>query len=191
MEKLNFHINKPLRLHLHAIEGKERESNFGGVQHMFSAAEGVFYVSASAGGVITDQLRRLGVQPGDPVEICKAECDAGRGRKSVQWQVLVPGTTAAPGPVPVPAPAPQEAQQAAAARPQAVAARPAAQAATERPRWAEVLIAHTSVMIDAYAAVLRHASEQHGNAVRPDDCRNILTTMFINLSQKGGFSNAA
>lgn len=182
MQKLVFATNKPVALHLHAIEGKERESQFGGPQHLFSAEEGVFYVSEAAGKMITGQLKKLGVQPGDPVEICKAEIDAGRGRKSVQWIVSVPlaeGKTPEPQ-AEVPAP-----------RLVAVPARTAAQDATTRPRWADVLAQNTSVLVDVYAEVLRHASETHGNAVKPESIQSLLVTMFIQYAQKGGLTSNA
>lgn len=184
MNKIVFSTNRPVALHLHAIEGKERESQFGGPQHLFSAEEGVFYVSEAAGKMITGQLKKLGVQPGDPVEICKAEIDAGRGRKSVQWVVSVPlADDAAPEPPPVPT--------VAVMRPVAVAAPQAAQDAPARPRWADVLITQANLMVDVYAAVLRHAGDNHGNAIKPEDVRNLLTTTFINLAQRGGLNSNA
>lgn len=187
MTKLQFATNRPLTLRLHAIEGKEHESQFGGAQHLFSADEGVFYVSEAAGKLITDQCRKLGVQPGDAVEICKSETDLGRGRKGIVWIVSVPADDA-------PAPA-QPVVAAPAVAPSRVQTLPvasaAAQDAPELPRWADVLTRNTCVLVDAYAAIVRHASEHHGATVRPDDCRALLTTMFIQYAQKGGLSNAA
>jgi len=181
MNKLVFSTNKPIALHLHAIEGKERESQFGGPQHLFSAEEGVFYVSEAAGKMIAAQLKKLGVQPGDPVEICKAETDAGRGRKQIQWLVSVPLAEGPPPEPPAEVPAP---------RLVAVPARTAATAAPERPRWAETLTIHTNALIDVYATVLRHANEQQAG-IRPDDVRALLTTMFIQYAQKGGLNSNA
>jgi hypothetical protein len=179
--KINFSTNVPIALHLHAIEGKERESQFGGKQHMFTADEGVFYVSEPVGLILTAQMRKLDVKPGDPVEIMKAEVDAGRGRKSIQWQVAVPLADDA---------APEPPAQIAAPRPVAVPARTAAQAAPERPRWAETLTIHTNALIDVYATVLRHANEQQAG-IRPGDVRALLTTMFIQYAQKGGLNSNA
>lgn len=183
MNKLAFSTNRPVTVRLHAIEGKERESQFGGNQHLFSAEEGVFYVSEAAGRAITDQLKKLSVQPGDPVEICKAEVDQGRGRKSVMWQVMVPGTQE-----PAPAPAPVPARRPVATMP--APERTALQDAPERPRWAEVLAVNTCVLVDVYSAVLKHANEQQAG-IRPDDVRALLTTMFIQYAQKGGITSAA
>jgi hypothetical protein len=190
--KLEFSINKPLTVRLHAIEGKERESQFGGAQHLFTAEEGVFYVSEAAGKLITAQCKSLGVNPGDAVEVCKAEVDAGRGRKSIQWIVSVP----LDGKQPEPPQSLEEQLRAsirevpAVRRQQPAAAPTVAPGAPERPRWAEVLAINTCVLVDVYSAVLKHANEQQAG-IRPDDVRALLTTMFIQYAQKGGISNAA
>jgi hypothetical protein len=185
MSKLTFSTNVPQLVHLNSLEGVERESQFGGVQHQFSAAEGTFYVSEAVGRILAAQFRKLGLKAGEPAEICKTEVDAGRGRKSLQWIVSLPlGAEAdappppvkAKGPVAVPAPVPA-AQSAADASP--------------RPRWAETLAAHTSTLVDVYAAVLKDAGEKHGNAVKPETVQSLLVTMFIQYAQKGGISNAA
>jgi hypothetical protein len=39
------------------------------------------------GNIIADQLKKLGVQKGEAIEISKAEVTRGRGRKSIQWIV--------------------------------------------------------------------------------------------------------
>jgi hypothetical protein len=184
MSKINFSTNVPQLLHLTSLEGKERESQFGGVQHQFNAAEGVFYVSEAVGQILGAQFRKLGVKAGEPVEITKAEVDAGRGRKSLQWIVSLPLGAEAdapaprPGPVAVPVPAPAPVSQSVPDAPQ-------------RPRWAETLAVHTSTLVDVYAAVLRDAGEKHGNAVKPETVQSLLVTMFIQYAQKGGLSNAA
>jgi hypothetical protein len=40
------------------------------------------------------------------------------------------------------------------------------------------------------AELVNYASGRHGNTVRPDDIRAMMTTVFINLS-KGANANAA
>jgi len=72
--------------------------------------------------------------------------------------------------------------------------RPAVQAAESRlaPAVAEFssrLIMETTALVDVYAAVLRAASERHGNSVKPDDVRSLLVTAYINASK--GARNAA
>lgn len=95
-EKISFQTNIPVELALQFLEGKPVDSQFGGVQHLFSTtANRVFFVSEIVGNIIADQLKKLGVQKGEPIEICKAEVTQGRGRKGIQWIVkrvgLVPG----------------------------------------------------------------------------------------------------
>jgi hypothetical protein len=95
-EKIQFQTNIPVELGLQFLEGKPVDSQFGGVQHLFSTTDNrVFFVSEMVGNIIADQVRKLGVQKGEPIEICKAEVTQGRGRKGMQWIVkkvgFVPG----------------------------------------------------------------------------------------------------
>ena len=87
MAIIRFQTNIPKELRLQSLEGRTVESQFGGVQHMFSSAEGAFYVSDTVGRILAEQFRKLGVRVGEPVEITKAEVANGNGRKSIQWQV--------------------------------------------------------------------------------------------------------
>jgi hypothetical protein len=84
---LRFATNQPQELRLRFLEGKEVESQFGGMQHMFTCEEGAFYVSDTVGGILAEQIKRLGIRAGEPVEICKREVSNGNGRKGIQWQV--------------------------------------------------------------------------------------------------------
>lgn len=109
-EKIQFSTNLPVELALQFLEPKLVPSNFGGNQAMFSTTDGrVFFVSEAVGNIIAGQLRDLGVQKGVPVEICKCEADAGRGRKTIRWTVaqIGPAVGAQPdGTFAVPAAAP-------------------------------------------------------------------------------------
>ena len=175
---------------LQFLEGRTMESQFGGQQHMFSSAEGAFYVSDTVGRILAEQFRRLGVRVGEPVEITKAEVANGNGRKSIQWQVARVGF--APGEQPTAEP-PSELEQKLAASIAMVESRKAAaqaQATGAPPDWAQVLLLQTNVLSDVYAAALAHASATHGNAIKPEDIRALLTTAFINLS-KGANGRAA
>jgi hypothetical protein len=49
----------------------------------------------------------------------------------------------------------------------------------------------TRQLIDVYAGALAYAGEKHGNAVKPEDVRAMMTTLFINMSKNGGASHAA
>ncbi len=60
---------------------------------------------------------------------------------------------------------------------------------TAAPAWANVLTAKTDALIDVYAACLEHANK-HGNHVKPDDVRALLTTVYIAMT-KNGVSTAA
>lgn len=169
MQKITFPTNQPVLVRLNSIEGKERESQFGPMQHLFTTDDGIFYVSETAGKVITDQCRKLGVRPGDEIEICKAEIDAGRGRKQLQWVVSFPVSDDEPS-----ASVPH--------KPVAVAPT-AAQAAPDAPGWTVHLLQQTNALVTIYAAALQHANTL-GAGIRPDDVRALLTTMFINMSDK-------
>src|SRR5215470_3543034 len=66
MPILRFQTNMPQELRLQSLEGRTVESQFGGVQHMFSSAEGAFYVSDAVGRILAEQFRKLGVRVGEP-----------------------------------------------------------------------------------------------------------------------------
>src|SRR5262249_31075148 len=144
MPILRFQTNIPQELRLQSLEGRTVESQFGGVQHMFSSAEGAFYVSDAVGRNLAEQFRKLGVRVGEPVEITKAEVANGNGRKSIQWKVARVGF--APGEQPdgtfavaKPEP-PSELEQKLAASIAMVESRQAAaqaQAASAPPDWAQ------------------------------------------------------
>ncbi len=84
---LRFETNVARELHLRFLEGKAVDSQYGGVQHLFTAEEGAFYVSDTVGNILVEQFRKLGVKVGEAVTICKREVANGGGRKSIQWQV--------------------------------------------------------------------------------------------------------
>ena len=52
--------------------------------------------------------------------------------------------------------------------------------------WAQVLYGQTNALIDVYAEALNYAGTKHGNTVKPEDVKTLLTTAFINLSKQGG-----
>ena len=53
--------------------------------------------------------------------------------------------------------------------------------------WTQILQSQTQALADVYAACIKYASAQHGNAVKPEDIRALMTTAFINLAQRGRF----
>jgi hypothetical protein len=202
MPIIRFATNVAQILHLRTLAGKPVESNYGGMQHMFSAEEGAFYVSEKVGGILTDQFLKLGVQPGDPVEITKAEVGRGPERRT-QWLVAteaqeVPaGAPTATGVMVVPKlpepPSDLEKQLKASIKmveERKAAAKAQTAAPAELPRWAQALEMQTKHLVDVYAGLVNYASGKHGNAIKPEDIRAMMTTVFINLS-KGANSNAA
>lgn len=193
MAIIKFQTNIPVEVRLRSISGEPVESQFGGIQYKFTADEGMFYVSDTVGSILMDQFRKLNVRPGTPVEIVKAEVSKGGGRKGIQWQVSVTGF--APGEEPVTAAVakaePTELERTLTASiALAQARKQPAQASEAQPKWAHVLAAQSKHLVDVYAELVNYASEKHGNAVKPDDIRALMTTAFIGLS-KGGNANAA
>jgi hypothetical protein len=199
MPTIKFSTNVPVELRLRSIEGKPVESQFGGVQHMFSAEEGAFYVSETVGAILTEQFRKLHAKPGDLVEICKAEVTAG-GRKRIQWQVAQVGyypgeqpngTLAVPKP---PAEAPGDLEQKLAQSIAQVEARKQAQqaqSAAPPPAWALALVDQTNALVDAFASVVRH-SARHEGLIKADDVRSIFLSAYINATKAAnGGRNAA
>ena len=114
-EKIQFQTNLPVELALQYLEGKPVDSQFGGVQHLFSTTDNrVFFVSEMVGNIIADQLKKLGVQKGEAIKIFKAEVTQGRGRKGIQWIVQQVGSPVGEQPdgtfaVPAAPPAPESA----------------------------------------------------------------------------------
>jgi hypothetical protein len=109
---IRFQTNIAETFRLRSIDGKPVESNYGGMQYMFTAEEGTFYVSDKVGGILMQQFRSLGVRPGEPVEITKAEVGRGPERRT-QWIVAKSVTVGEQVPEP-PAPASEIEQQLAA-----------------------------------------------------------------------------
>jgi len=196
MAILRFATNVPQEVRLQSLTPREVDSNYGGKQHLFAAAEGIFYVSDKVGAILCEQFAVLGVKPGQPIEITKAETGAGPGR-STRWIVSTGSDAAEPAsdlerqladsiaignarkaaqraPLAVPAPAPAVAAQ-----------------ANQQPAWARALATQTRALIDVYAEAVAYASQQHGNSVKPEDVRSMMTTLFINMSKNGGASHAA
>jgi hypothetical protein len=190
MAVIRFQTNIPVELRLRSTEGRPVESQFGGMQQMFSADEGNFYVSETVGAILAEQFRKLNVRPGLPIEITKAEVSKGNGRKRIEWTVTTLGY--APGEQPngtlaIEKPTELERQLAESVR--QVQARKAAQMAeTAAPAWTEALVSQTNALVDAYAQVLKHSS-RHEGLVKGEDIRSIFLSAFINVTK--GARNAA
>jgi len=197
MEIIRFATNVAQEVRLKGLEGRLVDSKFGGSQYLFYAQEGVFYVSEPVGRILMDQFRALDVKPGETVEICKAETGNGTGRKT-QWtvSVVVADGFATIGEQKVDVSPSTELERKLADSIAVVEARKQAQRApaatpVEQPAWARALANQTRQLIDVYADALAYAGEKHGNAVKPEDVRAMMTTLFINLSKNGSAANAA
>lgn len=196
---IKFQTNQPVELRMRSIEGTPVDSQFGGVQHKFSAEEGAFYVSEVVGAILTDQFRKLRIRPGGRVEICKAEVTT-NGRKRIQWLVAEVGyypgeqengTLAVPKLPAKPEPPSELEQQLAASIAQVEQRKQAQQAPAAAPAWADTLVSQACVLVDAFAAVVKHSAQYQG-LVKPDDARSIMLSAFINLTKSSnGSRNAA
>jgi hypothetical protein len=191
MAVIRFQTNFPVKLRLRSIEGRPVESQFGGMQQMFSADEGNFYVSETVGAILAEQFRKLNVRPGLPIEITKAEVSKGNGRKGIEWTVTTLGY--APGEQPngtlvIEKPSELERQLAESVR-QVQARKAAEMAETAAPAWTEALVSRTNALVDAYVQVLKHSS-RHEGLVKGEDIRSIFLSAFIN-SSKGTNGRAA
>jgi len=187
---IKFQTNVAQELRLRFLEGKEVESQFGGMQRMFTAEEGAFYVSDTVGTILAEQLRALNVRAGEPVTITKREVSHGNGRKGIQWQVERVGAPMGEqrnGTFAVPAPPPDLEQQLAASID--AVRKPVTQAHEAMAGWAMALVNQSCAVIDAYALVLKHAA-RHEN-VRGEDVRSIFLSTFINVTKNGSGRNAA
>jgi hypothetical protein len=77
--KIEFEYDVPVTLHLSYAQGLEVASKYyerwpgDTTQYVFSAEEGVFYLSDTAGGLLNPRLRALGVEPGDAIVITRVK----------------------------------------------------------------------------------------------------------------------
>ena len=77
--KIEFEYDVPVTLHLRYAQGLEVASKYyerwpgDTTQYVFSAEEGVFYLSDTAGGLLNARLRALGVEPGDAIVITRVK----------------------------------------------------------------------------------------------------------------------
>jgi hypothetical protein len=185
MPSIKFTTNVPVEVRLHSITGELVDSQFGGQQYKYSSDAGAFWVSEVVGNVLSEQIKRQGITAGELVSIVKAEVARQGGRKGIEWRIERVNETAGRE---FPAASPAQAVKPMPVVSASQSSRPAAEAAA--PRWAQTLTAQTKQLLDVYAELVQYASAKHGNGIRPDDIRALLTTTFINLS-KGGNANAA
>jgi hypothetical protein len=182
---LRIATNSPQRVRLLAVEPETAPSNFGADQFRWKTSSGDLYVSPAVGKIFAEAIAGQQIQSGEWVQISKSEAALGNGRKGIRWELrrltaAAPVGPQADGSFAIPMPP---------AQPQAERMAPAT-AVEARPRWADALLAQTNALTDVYGAALAHASAKHGNAIKPDDVRSILLSVYIGLS-KGNNSNHA
>jgi hypothetical protein len=211
LQKIKFQTNIPVEMALKFAEGKLCDSQFGDPQFMFTTVDDqVFFVAEK----VAQKIHGLRLKAQEPLEIIKAEKDYGNGRKGIEWLVnrvgftpgeqpdgtfsvpVVNGTAVSPA-APPKAPTKVQQQQPVAngngnnnshTNGNGQAAPPALPLEAPQPltQWAVSLLGQTKQVIDVYAMACEYASKAHGNTVRTDDVRAIMTTAFINLSKQGG-----
>lgn len=232
LDKIQFQTNVPQELALKFVEGKLMPSNFGDPQYMYSTTDDrVFFVHEK----VAQKIHGLRLQPGERIDICKAEVQGSNGRRFIEWQIARVDSPAQPPeeqPAAQSGPGQRAAQKFWAGKeageqpdgtfrvPAAAGVRapaPAATAAFQPPAHnnnngngskpassapngtngnghstpleaalrGSILVAQTNLLIDAYAACLKHASEAHGNLINAEAVRSIMLSAFINVS-KGG-----
>jgi hypothetical protein len=73
LPKIEFEFDEPVVLHLRYAQGRLIDNRYEELseQYYFSAEEGVFYLSDTAGGLLNARLRSRGVQPGQTITITK------------------------------------------------------------------------------------------------------------------------
>ncbi len=211
LQKIKFQTNIPVETALRFAEGKLCDSQFGDPQYMFTTTgDECFFVAEK----VAQKIHGLRLKPQEPLEIIKAEKDYGNGRKGIEWIVnrvgfavgeqpdgtfavpAVNGTAVSPAAPPKAATKVQQQQPVAngngnsnghtngnghAAPPSLPPDLP-----LHLTPWALLLLNQTRQVIDVYALACAYASTAHGNIVRTDDVRAIMTTCFINLSKQGG-----
>lgn len=188
MPALRVQTNTPEEVRLLSIDGEIAPSSFGADQFRYRTDKGDLYVSPAVAKIFAAAIAAQGIKAGEPIVIAKLEASLGNGRKSIRWSMDRAGTSHGArrersDTMPI---GEQPDGTFAIPKPPAQAIAPAS---APRPQWANVLLAQTNVLADVYAAALAYSSANHGNAVKPEDLRALMTTAFINLSK--GISNAA
>jgi hypothetical protein len=173
LEQIKFAPNQPVDLALKWTDGKNMQGQFGPSVMFTTADNRVLFLPQPVG----DRVRALGLQPGEPVRICKSQ---GAGKKT-EWQVeklgeqpngtFVIPKAAGPSTSPVSGPAlPQELTN---------------QVSSNPITRSDFLRHHARELVDAYAATVQYAESQHGVMVKPEDVRAIVLSVFIQMGRAG------
>ena len=195
---VDFRMNEPVEVCLHWPEGRIVSGRFG-ERVMYSLdqpPEHVMFLDLP----VAQQINML--EPGmNPFVICKRAAkkfDLWKPGGPPPARVMKPGASAvtridAPAPALVAPPAPPSHQTQVPAnnngngstngngKPPEAPAKPPIAAG-----WAQFLLSTTNDLVDIYAAALHYASERHGNGIKPEDVKSLLTTAYISQTKNGG-----
>jgi hypothetical protein len=180
-EEIHFAPNSPVTVALKYNQGR-RIAGMNGERMLFTTCDDrVFFTSLE----VAAQIEASGVNVREPFTITQVW--DGTKTSPRTWEVTRiagPGQLAVPKLPDSPIPGSREV-----ATPKPPATATAASPNGARSRGAEILIAESIELVDAYAAVLNHALTAHNGRVKPDEVKSIFLTCVINLA--GGKSRAA
>jgi len=209
-DKIIFEPNTPQTVTLQYAEGKICDSRFG--QSVMWGLDGdqVMFLDLN----VAQQINMLEPQAGESITICKlwngqkgqkARWDVGLSLETEKFRAakearrVVPAAEARPVPASRP---PSQLEMQADAQLRQIQERRAAERKPPAPETAgpvavpdsrapaahspfsDRLVSNTDALIDAYALCLEHAN-QHGNRVKADDVRSLLTTVYIAMTRNG------
>jgi len=187
MAIIRFATNVPVLVHMKSTAGRGVESQFGGIQTVYTASEGIFYVSEKVGEILQEQFGKLAVEPGDAIEITKAETGKGPERRT-QWVVTRPVGEQGDGTFSVPAP-PANGNGAGTSHelkpaPQHQQLNTSTAAPSITSRWAAEIIEQTKVKLDIYHELCIWAKANLEGITR-NEVRAILMNVMISSERNG------
>src|SRR5215471_5128321 len=197
---IKFEFDQPVEVALRYVEPKVFASQFAGGddRYMYSTTDGriMYHTPLTVVKIKAGRLTEYNVfrEADAPAPAPRTGLGTFGGHKKVypphtstlpdRLYAQPAAVAAAPAPAPAAAPEPaSELEKQLAASIELVKAR---KAAAETPAWVATLTSQTNHVLDAYAASLQHASKYGiaSVAVKPEDVRSILLSVFINLSQQ-------
>jgi hypothetical protein len=203
-EVVELQPNVPAEIALAYATGKICEGRFGDRVMYSLVGDRVLFVDLAVG----QKINELGVKPRQPFCICKTH--SGKKGDSPQWRVWrrdslgeqPDGTFVVPSSTPErvsSAPAPAASAPVSNLTPVNHNNGNGSTNGNSKPPaelnihqgWAQFLLAQTNALVDVYAAALNYASQKHGNQVKADDVRSLLTTAYISQCKGGGGPNIA
>jgi hypothetical protein len=190
MPKLSLQTNVPVAAVLLA-HGETAPSSYGPDQVKYRTDQGDLYVSEVVGALLNQMIAKENIQIGESVVFSKREQVLGPGRKGIRWSIeraavpaITPAITPGNGTLAVPLDVPDELEAHLRASIAQVEARKSAAPAVSE--FALRLSREANAIIDALAMSLKHANDNYGAAVKADDVRSILLSVYIGAQKNGG-----